>query len=686
MAVSGVYSGIAEAFHGIAIDWSKTPIAGKVILAPSPGKTSGAVDTHFSARGAIAFLPDGKSAVISTGVAVSVYDLTTSLRKRDLPDTAGVRRLAVSSDGKRVLTAGFTGEVALRDLDSGRILWKLPRHGNGQVLSVRLFDHDRRALVVQSDGSSRFLDTEGGQWIADLAQLNNGNWLTVTPDGRFDTPDLDSSMPLHWIASDAPLKPLPVEMFQRDYYEPRLLTRVLAGEKLPPVRNLAELNRVLPSAAVTAAVPETDMPGTIRLQIEIAEGRDPKTGRTSGAQNLRVFRDGRLVAYQPPEDGAIRLENGKATFDLRHIRIQFGHLFSVYAFNSDGVKTETKGYRYRRDTGLVDAGHNSGREQGQSGLMAQPPAIGRRAWLIPIGVDASALPALNLRYSASDARRLSGDLAQRLEDGHLFAKVITTPLIADAAHPDAAAKEAIHQAVAGLAGNGPNAAGLNDLVIVSFSGHGYAGPDGRFYLIPSDAGRGLAGADGRLPSSESARARLLRESISSDELSHWLRDVDAGRIVLIIDACQSAAALGGDGFKPGPMGSRGLGQLAYDKGLTILAATQADNVALESGAVAQGLLTYALTHDGLERMAADFQPKDGRIDLREWLSYGVGRVPDLWAAIQAGEMRQDGETRLLVIGTPPNSKGGVRQEPALFDFARSGVDPILVTAPPKPGK
>ena len=47
------------------------------------------------------------------------------------------------------------------------------------------------------------------------------------------------------------------------------------------------------------------------------------------------------------------------------------------------------------------------------------------------------------------------------------------------------------------------------------------------------------------------------KSISSDELAEWLRDIDAGEIILIIDACQSAGIVGGSGFKPGPLGSRG---------------------------------------------------------------------------------------------------------------------------------
>jgi hypothetical protein len=50
---------------------------------------------------------------------------------------------------------------------------------------------------------------------------------------------------------------------------------------------------------------------------------------------------------------------------------------------------------------------------------------------------------------------------------------------------------------------------------------------------------------------------------------------------MIIDARHSAASVEGSGFKPGPMGARGLGQLAYDKGMRILASTRADDLAWE---------------------------------------------------------------------------------------------------------
>jgi hypothetical protein len=54
-------------------------------------------------------------------------------------------------------------------------------------------------------------------------------------------------------------------------------------------------------------------------------------------------------------------------------------------------------------------------------------------------------------------------------------------------------------------------------------------------------------------------------------------------MVMILDACYSAASIESADFKPGPMGSRGLGQLAYDKRIRVLAASQAKQPSAAQG-------------------------------------------------------------------------------------------------------
>ncbi len=147
---------------------------------------------------------------------------------------------------------------------------------------------------------------------------------------------------------------------------------------------------------------------------------------------------------------------------------------------------------------------------------------------------------------------------------------------------------------------------------------------------------------------------------------------------MIIDTCHSAAAVESEGFKPGPMGSRGMGQLAYDKGMRILAASQADDVALELDRLQQGMLTYTLMEEGLNQKKAD-KNGDGRVTLDEWLGYGTERVPALYDDVKAGriEKLKSKDVHITSVLTGASVKKNAFQQPQLFDFKRKRREVIL---------
>lgn len=58
---------------------------------------------------------------------------------------------------------------------------------------------------------------------------------------------------------------------------------------------------------------------------------------------------------------------------------------------------------------------------------------------------------------------------------------------------------------------------------------------------------------------------LLNRTILSEEFAEWIQEIDAGEMVLIVDACHSAATVEAQCFKPGPMGSRGSGNWPMTK-------------------------------------------------------------------------------------------------------------------------
>src|SRR2546421_4041970 len=109
-----------------------------------------------------------------------------------------------------------------------------------------------------------------------------------------------------------------------------------------------------------------------------------------------------------------------------------------------------------------------------------------------------------------------------------------------------------------------------DGVIIFFSGHGLANGDG-FYLIPHVGSRRSPGAAGL--------KSILAHGISDSELEEAFRGMDAAHLLFVIDACNSGQALESDEKRRGPMNTRGLAQLAYEKGMYVLTASQSIELA-----------------------------------------------------------------------------------------------------------
>ncbi len=665
-------------------------------------------DEAYTDASHLALSPDGARVLVATSnnggglkqMLVKVYDVDAG-SPLDTLKRPGFRvsSFAWSPDGALIATGagGGAGERAtIWDVPTGEAVRRL----DGPQDYVEEFSADGRFLLAYGeDGFERVYEVATGKELCRFITRADGSWVVVDPEGRFDASDLDEIQGVHWLAPEDPLKPLPLEIFMRDYYEPRLLARILAGERLAPVRALAEVDRAQPFVNIISVEQQKARPEFARVTVEVSKPAGAVAG--VGVYDLRLFRGGQLVAYAPADGGELKTDpaTGKATFTFDDVRLprprgdSGGEArrveFTAYAFNEDKVKSPTARVSFEP---------------------AEPlPAAKGRAYVVSVGVNAYENEAWDLRFAANDARRLQEVVAARVREGGEYEEVLSVPLISDYASDGgrkssprvlketAATKKNFKAVLDLLAGRKvseedlkgvPNASQLRratpeDLVIVSFSSHGYADERGRFFLFASDTG-----AAGEL-------REALSRAISSDELGAWLRDVDAGELILVVDACHSAASVQGEGFKPGPMGSRGLGQLSYDKGMRILTSTQADDVALESGLIEQGLLTYALTHDALEAGRADFRPQDARITVAEWLAYGVERVPALHAEVErklaemkaaAHAARLDGDEGARVVVFPEGGRSlkvkvsgqpTRTQQPALFDFARRRRDAVL---------
>jgi len=601
-----------------------------------------------------AFSSDGALVAFIDGAKLRAFNVETgqSYREHAMPLTEDISNLTFVPEQKRL---SFTTDRSLFhwDLEADKVtqskivtdFWgNLAYHPDGKILAlggaenrVRLFDVER--------------DIEIGSLVAPSEQ----DWLMISPQGRIDASRLENVDEVYWIVKEEPTVTLPMEVFTRQFYEPRLLPDLLdpkaASNREIDADSLTKVNRSLPVVTINEVAPDGTNSVKVKLAIQQELSRTQKDGSgqplASGAANLRLFRDGLLVAYSKPYGDPIKLDSSGAASLEFSVPVPQSTTprkidFSAYATNVSGVKGLSAHKEYD--------------------LPVSPTSPARRAYVIALGVNSNdANIQAALAFPTEDAKLLAQSLSDKLKASKTYSEVITVKLLTGG-NDHSGTKQNLSTVLALLAGKSVpkqatkdieqadkiQKAGPNDLVFLYFAGHGYAS-QGQFHLIPSDLGKRIGiDIDAYLP-----------RTISDDDLGLWFRDIDAGTIAVVIDACNSAAAVDPKGeFRAGPMGDPGMGQLAYDKGMRILAAAERDKETTQTSGIQHGYLTYVLAEEGLLNGAADYHPKDGKIFLGEWLSFPVKKMPIY-------------------------DKSSTKQTPVLFNFAWKEADPLVAEVPAK---
>lgn len=555
---------------------------------------------HTDKVSAVAFSPDGKLvASASHDQTAKVWELATGRLVLSLATrVAGFNSVVFSPDGSTLATCA-NNTIQLWAVSTGRLLHSLD--GHTAVVSSVAFHPGGKFLASSSpDGTVALWDVSGGERVATISSVSNGvDWVVQTPDGLFDgTPGGWSK--IVWRFSDRTDDVAPVEAYFSDFFSPGLLADIFAGKRPKAASTIASKDRRLPKVRLSVDVATTAPSPTarsvdLRIDVENATGQDDPAG-APGARDVRLFHNGTLVKAWRGEV----IEPGRPSTVLRTRApiVEGENRFVAYAFNRDNVKSE-------------DA----------TAVIVGPPDLARKgtAYILTIGVSRYANTAFDLRYAASDAVAFGNALRDNLEGLDEYGSVELVPLL-----DRDATRTRILAELTRLGASAKLSIRPEDAVIVFFAGHGLASGD-RYFLVPHDLGyNGTREAFG--PGHE---RRVFDHSISDRELELALENIHAGRIVLVIDACYSGKALDANETRLGPMNSRGLAQLAYEKGMFVLTASQAREQALESSTIRHGFLTYALIEEGLKTAAADTAPTDGKLEVREWFGFAERRVPQL---------------------------------------------------------
>lgn len=568
----------------------------------------------------------------------------------------GVSKVAFSRDNKLLASGGTDNTIKIWDVATRNEVRTLTGHTS--AIESMDFSPDGRLLASASDDGSTFLwDIKTGEHLLTLISLDDGaEWMVVTPQGLFDGTPVSWNQIL-WRYNQETFNVAPIEWFFNEFYYPGLLADVFAGKRPKVAQDVSKKDRrqpVVKLSLVGQAAESTVATRTVKVKIDVADApADKDNPQGTGAQDVRLFRNGSLVKVWHGD-----VLKGQPNVSLEEeITVTAGpNRLVAYGFNRDNVKS--------KDAPLVFTGAETLKRKGT-------------AYIIAVGVNEYANTQYNLKYATADARSFADEMRRRQTQLGGFERIEIVQLL-----DQEATKANILAAIKRLAGEtGPPSlkagpfdalkrAEPEDTVVIYFAGHGTAQAQ-RFYLIPHDLG--YTGERTKL--TEQGLSTMLAHSISDIELESAVEGLDAGHLLLIIDACNSGQALEAEEKRRGPMNSKGLAQLAYEKGMYILTAAQSFQAALEAAQLGHGYLTYALVEEGLKTPVADTQPKDGVVIAREWLNFATERVPQM----QEEKMAQGRGVGIQEEFTFVEGEKRTVQRPRVFYRRELEANPLVIT-------
>lgn len=354
------------------------------------------------------------------------------------------------------------------------------------------------------------------------------------------------------------------ELEERERREKELMSRIGTGVKIPPLLLITspEDGRKNETDSVRLAGAVEDDQGLMRLEV-LVNGRPVEGGEARGIRPVEGVAPKRL------------------SFERRIPLIQGPNRIQVKATDTDGLTSEKT-------------------------LTVHYAASARKAWAVVVGInDYPQLP--KLKYAVNDAKEFHRFLVER---NRVPAENITLLL------NDQASLKNLRST---LGTKLKTAAGMDDMVIIFFAGHGATERDAM-----STDGDGL---EKYLLPWETDPADLYSTAMPMREIAYIFGRIRSDRLIFIADSCYSGASGGRtisvtgtranitDGF---------LERISGGRGKVIITASAANEVSVEKDDLRHGVFTYYLL-EGL-RGAADMD-NDGTVTVDEVYRYVSEKVP-----------------------------------------------------------
>lgn len=514
------------------------------------------------------FSPDGKSVLVDSYTetlitdSLLLIDLATGRRIRTFKGQ-NIWAREFSDDGRLLATGDADGSILLWDAVTGER--KMFFAGTKNAVRTLRFSPDQRQIVSTGlDGPTRLWDINTGKEIAQFISFTDGEWIVITPEGYFNASPNGAKHLNVRIGN----RVYSIDNFYERFFDPVYVASVLQGKKVEAVADIRKGVAPPPDVRITSPEPnETFSTDTISITVSAKD-----TG--GGIDEIRLYHNGKAIG-EDHRSVKIAPKGNEVTKTYAVTLVDGLNTFRAVGFSKD--RTESNPYE------LI--------------VKLTAPSKDVSMYILAVGINKYKNPALNLNYAEPDARGIVDFFKQRGKG--LFKNVALIEI-----YNEQATKQGIASKLKQLQNTQPQ-----DAVLIYLAGHGESLGD-KWYFIPHEI---------TYPEREED---VKTKGVSSEELSGYIKDIKAQKILMLIDACKSGAVMiAFRGFED----RKALSQLSRSTGVHIIAASTKDQFAAEVKELGHGVFTYTL----LEGLKGKALGRGETVTVRKLMGYVEEQLPDI---------------------------------------------------------
>jgi WD40 repeat protein len=524
----------------------------------SDGKFVRGLGRHSRFAKALHFSHDGLY-LFSSGAdgSIRVWNMITMSLFREMQlDEGYAHTLHLDSSEDLLLVGKMNGLIELWDWKRRSRKEKLSGESYGTMAALFSPD-DKRIYSAHTNGAVKVWNSDG-TLLLDMVGFSDGQWLSFTPDGFYDC----SAYGDRYVRWRRGQELFPLERYSEIYRRPAIIEDVLRGGYTPA----AAVEQIVDPPVLRLLAPRDGQLfafGSEELEVIVeAEATDnTRIGSIAFSLNGRRLPKEQLLGWTVLEHSDRRL----------HVRARLRvlpgkNIMEAIAFNAARVRSERAGAEVTVQTN---------------------ERLDPDLYVLAVGSDAYAPHYPDLQFAGIDAEALVDELSR--QEGGMYTRVYGQALTGKDV-----SKETVLSALRNL--RDIEAA---DVLLLFFSGHGVRERDAngrsKYYYLPTG----------------STRTNIPNEGLAWDDIATEVRQLGAGRVILLLDACHS-----GD-IANSASNEKVAASLAGDIGI-VFTSSSGNEYSFEDPSWGHGAFTRALL-DGL-RGEADFT-RDGTVDWSELQLY-----------------------------------------------------------------